>query len=561
MKKCLFFLIVGLLLTSRTCIAQTRTVELPEYESCNWGFLEITKIMLKDSETVLYCDAFETPNKSVSLSSKIYLKGKSGKIYKLIRSEGIEMDKQNLIPASGKISFKLYMQPLDKKETSFNFIEGKNYNELKILGIKTHKIKSTAPIHCVIKGEVIDRPESSRLKLIRTFENNSLGKYITIHNGKFEYKLDCHYMESYSLIFDEEYKRGSWWPIIFFAESGTVAFKLFPSDRHRENVITAVKKSIRSTNTKLSKRSGKLLELGSQNQEWAQYQKRKDLLFNRDSLNKEDNILRNENLFYSEAATKPVEQWTTTNDDNVRDSLKAILVNLQEKEELLTPEAMSLVKKTEEMEKQSGKWTMKYISENTSIVGYSILMSTTKDAFLFHREYFPGCIDLYNSIYVKKYPNHPYVKIMKDEIARFNSILVGRPYIDFIASNFDGKPIQLSDQIKGKVALIDLWASWCGPCRENSKRMIPVYETYKEKGFTVIGIAREDSMECGINAAQKDKHPWLNLIELKDKGKIWEKYGVGNGGGGTFLVDKSGIIQAINPTTGEIKRILDKLLK
>jgi len=445
MKKILFFPIVGLLLTSWTCIAQTRTVELPEYESCNWGFLEITKILLKDSETVLYCDAFETPNKSISLSSKIYLKGKLGKTYKFIRSEGIEMNKQILIPASGTISFKLHMQPLDKKETSFNFIEGESYNELKIHGIKTHKVRSTAPIHCVIEGEVIDRPESRRLKLIKTFEKNRLGKYITIHNGKFEYKLDCQYMESYSLIFDEEFKRGNWWPTIFFAESGTVAFKFFPYDRRRENVVTAVKKSITSTNTKLSKQSGKLLELGSLNQEWAQYQTLKDSLFNRDSLNKEDNTLRNENHFYSEAATKPMEQWSTKTDEQVRDSLKTILVKLQDKGELLTPEAMNLVKRTQEMQEQSRKWTMKYISENTSIVGYSILVSTTKEALLFNREYFPGCIDLYNSMYVKKYPNHPYMKVMKDEIASFNSILVGRPYIDFIATNFDGKPIQLSN--------------------------------------------------------------------------------------------------------------------
>jgi alkyl hydroperoxide reductase subunit AhpC len=76
-----------------------------------------------------------------------------------------------------------------------------------------------------------------------------------------------------------------------------------------------------------------------------------------------------------------------------------------------------------------------------------------------------------------------------------------------------------------------------------------------------IGIAREDSFEAGINAARQDKYPWLNLIELKDKGKIWEKYGVGNGGGGSFLVDKKGIIIAIDPTPQEVQRFLDKLLK
>ncbi|MDR3653386.1 MAG: TlpA disulfide reductase family protein [Paludibacter sp.] len=561
MKKCFLLSIIGFSLISWTSIAQTRTVELPIYEGCNWGFLEITKLELKESETVLYCDGFETPNKSISLSSKIYLQGKSGKIYKFIRSEDFEMDKRIFMLVSGMVSFKLHMEPLDKKETSFDFIEGKSYNELKIMGIRTHKTNSTAPIHCIIKGEVIDRLESSRLKLVKTFEDDNLGKYITIHNGKFEYELDCHYLESYSLIFDDEYKRGLWWPIIIFPESGTVNFKLFPIDRRRENVVTVVVKSITSTNIKLSKQTIQLTNVGSLNQQWLRYQTLKDSLFNRDSFNKEDEKLRNENHFYSEVARKQMDQYITTNNESERDSLKTILVTLQEKDKLLTPEAMSLVKQMEEMEEQSRKWTMKYIRENTSIVGYSLLIKTTKDAALSYREYFPECIDLYNSIYIKKYPNHPYLKVMNDEISRFMSVLVGHPYIDFIAPDFNGKPVRLSDQIKGKVAFIDLWASWCLPCRLKAKSMIPVYETYKEKGFTIIGVAREDSLENGIMAAQKDKYPWLNLIELKDKEKIWEKYGVGNSGGGTFLVDKNGIILAVNPTIFEVENILDKLLK
>ena len=556
MKKCLFLPIIGLLLISWNSIAQTRTVELPEYEGCNLGFLEITKLELKESETVLYFDAFET-TEPISLSSKIVLKGKFGKIYNFIRSEGIEMDKQILIPASGTISFKLHMQPMDKKETSFDFIEGKTYKELRIQGIKTHKIKSTALIHCVIKGEVIDRPGISRLKLKKTFENNSLGKYITTYNGKFEYTLDFQYMESYSLRFDEEYKGVSWWPIIFFPESGSVTIKLFPYDRLSEDVVTVKEISRSSSKIKSSKQSGKLIEARSLNQEWVRYHTLKDSLFNKDSLYKIDKILREENHFYSEVANKPMKQYSTTDDENVKDSLKTILSKLQEKGELLTPEAMSLMKQIEKKEEQSQNWTMKYIKENTTIVGYSILLNTTTFALQNSSNYISECIDLYISIYANKYPNHPYTKVMNN----MTSIMVGRHYIDFISPDFNGKPIKLSDQIKGKVALIDLWASWCGPCREKAKKMIPVYETYKEKGFTVIGVAREDSLKSGINAAQKDKYPWLNLIELNDVGRIWEKYGVGNAGGATYLVDKNGVVLAISPTEDEVKVILDKLLK
>ena len=97
-------------------------------------------------------------------------------------------------------------------------------------------------------------------------------------------------------------------------------------------------------------------------------------------------------------------------------------------------------------------------------------------------------------------------------------IKLGGKYIDFTAPDAEGLPHTLSKEIEGKVALIDLWASWCGPCR-------------------------------------------LNLIELNDAGKIWEKYGIGNAGGGTFLVDKEGKILLIQPTAEEVKASLDKLLQ
>ena len=91
--------------------------------------------------------------------------------------------------------------------------------------------------------------------------------------------------------------------------------------------------------------------------------------------------------------------------------------------------------------------------------------------------------------------------------------------------------------------------------------MIPVYEEYKNKGFTVVGVARERELSLAIKAVEKDGYPWLNLIELGDAGKIWEKYGIGNSGGSTFLVDKDGKIIAIRPTAQEVKAILDELLK
>jgi len=540
MKKNLFLSIIGLLLFSTATIAQIRTIEHPEYESCNTGSLEICKVEMKDSETVLYCDGFGRPDSWIYLTSKSYLKGKSGKIYKFIRSEGFEMDKEIYMPASGTISFKLYMESLDKNETSFDFMEGENSDQFRILGIKTYKTKSTAPIHCIIKGEVIDRPQSSRLILIKAGGDQRISaKYISIKNGKFEYELNCQDLEAYQLIFFDENQNGQWRPITFFAESGIVSFKLFPMDRFFDNEI----------------------EGGKLNGEYAKHLANRDSLFQFSARRNQENSLKSNNKYYSEVAMNLRKQSQATKDQHTLDSLHILVNKLYDSGEIYTPEAQNLEKQSLEMSLKCKDWQLKYIQENNSLVGYYLLIYRMEVALGHFKEDIPECIELYHSIYAKKYPKHPFTEQMKNKVESFSSIKVGGSYIDFVAPDFTGEPVRLSEQIKGKVALIDLWASWCGPCRRSAKSMISVYEAYKDKGFTIVGVARESELTYGINAAQKDKYPWLNLIELKDKGKIWEKYGVGNGGGGTFLVDKNGIILAMSPTDEEVKTILDKLLK
>jgi peroxiredoxin len=196
-----------------------------------------------------------------------------------------------------------------------------------------------------------------------------------------------------------------------------------------------------------------------------------------------------------------------------------------------------------------------YISRNPNLVSYYFLLE--------HLKYFDDIIDLnlaksnYKSL-AEAYPNHPYNALAESLIYALENIQIGKYYVDFSAPDVNGALVKLSDKIEGKVALLNLWATWCGPCIAKSRTMVPIYEAYKDKGFTIIGVAGEfKNTDKLVRFLDKEKWSWLNLVELDRQNNIWQKYGVDGGGGALFLIDEKGKIIAIDPTADEVKSVLD----
>ena len=90
--------------------------------------------------------------------------------------------------------------------------------------------------------------------------------------------------------------------------------------------------------------------------------------------------------------------------------------------------------------------------------------------------------------------------------------------------------------------------------------MIPVYEKYKDKGFTVIAIARERNRQAMENAVKKDGYPWQSLLELNDENQVWRKNGAGNAGGAMYLIDRDGTILSTSTDAEELESIIKKAL-
>lgn len=85
---------------------------------------------------------------------------------------------------------------------------------------------------------------------------------------------------------------------------------------------------------------------------------------------------------------------------------------------------------------------------------------------------------------------------------------------DFEQPDASGKMVKLSD-FRGKYVLVDFWASWCVPCRQENPNVVKAFQAYKDKGFTILGVSLDDKKENWLKAIKDDGLNWTNVSDLK----------------------------------------------
>jgi len=138
--------------------------------------------------------------------------------------------------------------------------------------------------------------------------------------------------------------------------------------------------------------------------------------------------------------------------------------------------------------------------------------------------------------------------------------LVGKP-LELKGKTFDGKPFDW-DQYRGKVVLVDFWATWCGPCRAELPNVRKEYEKYHDQGFDVVGVSLDDDHDALAKFLEREKLPWITLNEAKDvegNSPMADYYGI-VGIPAVFLVDKEGKVVSLNVRGEQLGQLLAKLL-
>ncbi len=149
-------------------------------------------------------------------------------------------------------------------------------------------------------------------------------------------------------------------------------------------------------------------------------------------------------------------------------------------------------------------------------------------------------------------------KIVK-KLNEFKKVDVGKRAPDFSAQSPDGKSISLKESL-GKVTIIDFWASWCGPCRQENPNVVALYNEFHAKGLNIIGVSLDDDAAKWKEAILKDGLSWTHVSNLKKwKDPIAIQYGI-NSIPKTFVLNSFGVVVGKDLSGKELRAKVEELL-
>ncbi|MFS4457084.1 redoxin domain-containing protein [Maribacter sp. 2304DJ31-5] len=154
--------------------------------------------------------------------------------------------------------------------------------------------------------------------------------------------------------------------------------------------------------------------------------------------------------------------------------------------------------------------------------------------------------------------NSEFGKVISDYIKLNEDVKIGDHFIDFEMNDINGNSRKLST-FKGKTILLEFWASWCGPCRQENPNLLKTYEEFNTKGFEIFAVSLDNNKNNWIKAIKEDELKWEHVSDLKGNSNtaalIYGVHSVPN----NFLIDENGIIIAQNLRGNELNNKLTEI--
>ncbi|HUV01296.1 MAG TPA: TlpA disulfide reductase family protein [Bacteroidales bacterium] len=140
----------------------------------------------------------------------------------------------------------------------------------------------------------------------------------------------------------------------------------------------------------------------------------------------------------------------------------------------------------------------------------------------------------------------PIIRDMKERVTLMKTVAIGQKAPDFTMNDIEGNPVSLSSKIGSKLLLVDFWAAWCGPCRQENPNVVKVYKEFSKKGFDVFGVSLDQKKEDWLKGIADDKLTWTHVSDLQYWNNAAAKIYAVNSIPANFLLDENGVIIARN---------------
>lgn len=151
------------------------------------------------------------------------------------------------------------------------------------------------------------------------------------------------------------------------------------------------------------------------------------------------------------------------------------------------------------------------------------------------------------------------VQSIATQMKEIKPLSIGQKAPDFSSLTPEGEEVSLSD-FRGNYVLLDFWAAWCAPCRQENPNIVEQYHKFKDKGFTVLGLSLDKDRDAWLKAIKNDKLVWTQLSDLKmwdsEVGRLYNITAIP----ASFMIDPNGKIVGKNLRGPQLQKFLENNL-